>query len=456
MTGNSLPMIRVQPPGPKSRAWAKRLIANESPACSSITAGKIPVFWSEAHGSNVIDVDGNVYVDLTAGFCVAIVGHSNERVVESIARQSRTLLHSQGALNPCVPRVLLLEKLASITPGNLNTGVVLNTGAEAVEFAFKTCKLYTGKSGLIAFHGGFHGKTLGALSLTSRYAYRSLFGPLLPGVVHMPYAYCFRCPFGLKYSSCGMLCVNYLENMLDDPASGIGGIGGIILEPIQGHEGWIVPPDEFLPELRRICTEHNILLIVDEILIGFGRTGQMFGVDHFGVIPDIMTIGKGLASGFPISAVMSTSEIMDAWQPRLTESIHSSTFLGHPVGCAAALASIEEIEQKDLVSRSRKLGEIFIKKIEEIKSRHPLVGDVRGRGLMVGIEMVRDRDTKEPAPEEAAKVVNLALKQGVIINRGGRYENVLKMSPPLVITAEQLDNAINILERAIATVESVG
>jgi 4-aminobutyrate aminotransferase len=448
-----LPKIKVPPPGPKSIAWADRLIGHETPGCSSISIGKIPIFWEEAHGSNVVDVDGNIYIDLTAGFCVAVVGHSNPKIVQAIARQSGKLLHSQGALNPCIPRVELLEKLATITPPGLTKGVILTTGAEAVEFAFKTSKLFTQKQGLFAFHGGFHGKTFGALSLTSRYSYKSEFGPLLPGIFHFPFAYCYRCTFGMEYPDCDLHCAKYIERVLEDPASGVGDVGGMLVEPIQGHEGWIIPPDGFIQELRRICTERDILLIVDEILEGFGRTGAMFTINHFGVVPDIMTLGKGLASGFPISACMAKPEIMESWQSRDTESTHSSTFLGHPVGCAAALASISEIEEKNLVQRSSQLGGYFMERMQAIQSRYSIVGDVRGKGLLIGMEIVRNRKTKEPGEEEAAKIIRFALEQGVILNRGGRFENVLKMSPPLVITQDQLDCAADILERSIALVD---
>ena len=450
IAGLQLPSMRVDPPGPECRRWAEELIKVESPGASGIATGKIPIFWAEAQGANVTDLDGNVYVDLTAGFCAATAGHSNPRVADAIADQAHKLLHCQGALHPCVPRARLLKKLGEITPGNLNSGMILSTGAEAVELAFKTCKLYTGKPGLIAFHGGFHGKTFGALSLTSRNAYKTSYGPLLPGVVHVPYAYCYRCAFDASYPDCNLLCARYLENVLKDPASSIGEIGGIRLEPVQGHEGWIVPPPGYLPRIREICDKYSLLMIVDEVLNGFGRTGEWFAIDNWNVVPDIIAMGKGMASGFPISVTLSTTEFMGAWQPRETESAHSSTFLGHPVACAGGFGLHRRVGREEPDSQLKRLGERLLGQFRQLQAKYEMIGDVRGKGLMAGFEIVADRATKEPAPRAAARVVDEALRRGVIINRGGRFENVLKSSPPLVITEAQLDAAVAILDESFA------
>ena len=302
----------------------------------------------------------------------------------------------------------------------------------------------------IAFHGGFHGKTFGALSLTSRKGYRRGVLPLVPGVFHVPFADCYRCPFGKDYPECDLQCLRYLEYVITDPATAVTDVAAIFLEPIEGHEGWIVPPKEFLPGIRKICNENNILMVLDEIITGFGRTGKMFCFQHYGITPDILVCGKGMASGFPISAVVSTDKIMGAWEPFQ----HTSTFSANPLGCAAGVASISVIQEELLVERSAKLGNHFLKALHEMEERHRLVGDVRGMGLMVGIELVKDKETKEPAPKETGEIIGRALKKGVFLQRpGGKFGNVLKISPPLVITEEQLDFGIQILDEVIGEVE---
>jgi len=444
-------MIKIKPPGPKSRRLARVLKKYESPSSSYITAGKIPAFWDEARGANVRDVDGNVYVDLTAGFCVAGVGHANPRVVRAIRNQAPKLLHSQGVLNPSVPRVMLTKKLAEVTPGGLNKAILVNTGAEAVELAIKTARVYNKRSSVIAFHGAFHGKTFGALAVTSRRDYREPFLPLPVGVTHVPFPYCYRCPFAKDYSRCGLFCAKYLEHVLDDPSSGVADVSAVILEPIQGHDGWIVPPPDFLPRLREITGKRNILLIVDEIITGFGRTGAWFAVDHYNVVPDIMVLAKNMAGGFPVSAVVAKDKIMAAWPTAL----HSSTFLGNPLGCAACLAAIGEIRDRALVDMSRDKGAFLKKLFVKMQQTHPLIGDVRGLGMMVGVELVKNRKTKRAATAETERIVSMAESRGVIVNQGGKFGNVLKMSPPIVITRKQIETAAGIIEDCISAVEKI-
>ena len=453
LSGTQDPELKVAPPGPKSSELAQRLIRCESPGVSSIAQGKIPIFWEEAKGANVRDVDGNIYLDLTAAFAVASLGHSNDAVVKAIQQQAEILIHGQGAIHPCLKRVQLVEKLRNITPAGLEKSIILSTGAEAVEVAIKTARLFTGKRGIIAFHGGFHGKTFGALGVTSKKSYRQPFSPLVPGSAHVPYAYCYRCVFGHTYPECDLKCVDYLKYILDDPATAIDEIGALIVEPIQGHEGWIVPPDDFLKSLRRICSERGIVMIADEIITGFGRTGEWFGINHSGITPDIIVIGKGMGGGFPISAAVGRSEIMDAWRSSTGESVHSSTFLGNPLGCAACLAGIKEIEDKSLVERSSRLGQKLMKELLRMQTRHQIIGDVRGKGLLIGLELVKDRRSKDPAAEATAFVVSNALKNGLIINSGGKFNNVIKLSPPLVITEEQLGVGLEIIEKCITLAE---
>jgi len=453
ITGEQLPKIKVKPPGPMSKSLAEKLIKHESKGVSSIAIGKIPITWEKAKGCNVLDVDGNVYIELTGGFTVAVVGHANPRVVTAIKEQADKLIHGQGGINPNVPRVKLVEKLAQVTPGDLQKCIILNTGAEAVELATKTARLYTGKREIIAFHGGFHGKTYGALSFTSRNFYRQPFMSFVSGSTHVPYPYCYRCPFGRSLSDCKFECIKYLEYVLDEPCSAIGEIAAILLEPIQGHEGVIVPPNNFLSEIRRICDERNILMIIDEIITGFGRTGKWFAVDHSNVVPDLIACGKGIASGFPISAVIGKADIMDAWATTTGESTHSSTFMANPLGCAASLASIAELEEKSLIDRGAKLGATMLAGFKELSSKHPIIGDVRGKGMYVGVEIVKDKNSKQPAPELASKVTDKAMEMGVLVNPGGKFGHVLKFSPPLVLTEEQLSFALEVYDRAFRIVK---
>jgi len=333
----------------------------------------------------------------------------------------------------------------------LNKAILVNTGAEAVELAIKTARVYNKRSSVIAFHGAFHGKTFGALAVTSRRDYREPFLPLPVGVTHVPFPYCYRCPFAKDYSRCGLFCAKYLEHVLDDPSSGVADVSAVILEPIQGHDGWIVPPPDFLPRLREITGKRNILLIVDEIITGFGRTGAWFAVDHYNVVPDIMVLAKNMAGGFPVSAVVAKDKIMAAWPTAL----HSSTFLGNPLGCAACLAAIGEIRDRALVDMSRDKGAFLKKLFVKMQQTHPLIGDVRGLGMMVGVELVKNRKTKRAATAETERIVSMAESRGVIVNQGGKFGNVLKMSPPIVITRKQIETAAGIIEDCISAVEKI-
>ena len=448
-----MPKMVVDPPGPKSVAYSERLSKTEFPSCSVVGPERSTVFWERAVGANVEDVDGNVYVDLTSGFCVALAGHSNPCIADAIGKQARRMMHSQGGLNPNALRVRLAEKLAELAPGDLSSSFIANTGAEAVNIAIKTAILYTGRQTIVAFQGGFHGKTTGAMQATSINYYREPFLSCVGRSTHIPYGYCYRCAYGAEYPACGLRCANYLDYILTNPDSGVADVAAVIVEPVQGHGGWIVPPRDFLGRLREICDKRRVLLIADEIITGLGRAGHMFGVNHSDMVPDIITVGKGLASGFPISAVITRQEIARAWKPMQ----HSSTFVGNPVGCAGALACIGEIEGRGLVKRSRETGERFTNALRGMQDRHPLIGDVRGLGMMVGVEFVKDRTTREPAEEAGRQVVKRLLAQGIMAtNYGGTWHNVLKMSPPLVITDRQLDKAIETIDATIGEVEAEG
>ncbi len=447
--GALLPNMRTEAPGPRSRELAALLERYEAPTASTLARGQVPVFWERTRDANILDVDGNLYVDLTAGFCVAVAGHSNPRIVAALTGQAAAMMHSQGASNPNPMRARLAQRLAELAPGNLSVSHIANTGAEAIEVALKTARLHTGRSTVIAFQGGFHGKTIGALAATSQNYYRAPFQSELGGVVHLPYAYCYRCAFGREYPACDTFCADFVRHAIEMPDSGVSDIAAIVVEPVQGHGGWIVPPPSFLAKLRRLCDDHGILLIADEIITGCGRTGRLFAVEHAGVVPDILTVAKGLASGFPISAMITTPEIAAAWRPLQ----HTSTFLGNPMGCAAALASLDEITERGLVARAAEMGARFRERLSLMQERCPLIGDVRILGSMAGLELVEDRGSKKPAAAQAAQAVANALQRGVMAtNLGGTYHNVIKMSPPLVITWEQLGVALDLLEESIQQV----
>ena len=445
--GKLLPVIKVQPPGPNSKAVEEIVKRFESPEGRHV--GAIPIAWKKAAGANIVDADDNVYIDTSAAFTVAIAGHSHPKIAEAIGAQARELMHAPAGMSPNIQRAMLLEKLGGLLPDDLKKIHLGNIGSEAIDIAIKLAQIHTGRMQFIAFQGGFHGKTHGALSLTSRNYYRQEFLPLLPSATHVPYGYCYRCTLEQEYPACNMLCTRYLDNILSDPASGLGSVAAVVLEPVQGHEGFIVPPDEFVPNIRKICDKHNVLMILDEIITGFGRTGKMFCFQYSNIIPDILVCAKGIASGFPISATIARTNIAASWKMLK----HTSTFLANPIGCAAGVASLSVIEEEHLVEKSEKLGAYFLERLKELENRHELIGDVRGKGLIIGVELVENRKSKTPAAKATEHIVDHALRKGVYYASGGRYGNVLKISPPLVITKEQIDFALEVLDEALKEAE---
>lgn len=437
----TLPEIRVSPPGPRSLALSARLRDYESPNVTYL-ADDFPVFWESAAGANVRDVDGNVYVDLTAAFAVAGAGHAHPRIVAAVREQAGRLLHGMGDVHPPAVKVELLERLAEVAPGGLRRSILANSGAEAVEAALKTVMLATGRPKVLAFEGGYHGLTLGALSVSWREDFRAPFErQLAPNAVFVPYPDPFRSPFGHDPRAERALAA--VEGALDGPEGAE--IGAILAEPVQGRGGDVVPPPEWLPGLRRICDERGILLVLDEIYTGFGRTGRWFACEHTGVVPDLLTVGKALTGGLPFAACIGSDAVMSAWPVSAGEAIHTSTFLGHPLGCAAALASIDVLREERLVERSATVGATLLARLRAELADHPAVGEVRGLGMMIGIELVRDRVTREPAPERVGRLVVEALRRGVIVLGGGVHGNVVSLSPPFVITDAQLDHAVGVV-----------
>jgi 4-aminobutyrate aminotransferase len=442
--GRLLPCVRVPPPGPASRRLAAELARWESPNVTYL-APDFPVFWAEARGANVRDVDGNVYVDLTAAFAVAGPGHAHPRIVAAVREQAERLMHGMGDVHPPAVKVDVLRALAEVTPAGLNRAILASSGAEAVEAALKTAVMATGKPRVLAFHGGYHGLTYGALAASGREDFRAPFAAQLGDIADFaPYPYAYRSPFGRDPAEVGEAVLRHVEHLLDAPGTSEG-IGAMLVEPVQGRGGDVVPPDGFLPGLRRICDERGLLLILDEIYTGFGRTGRWFACEHWGVTPDLMCVGKGMTGGMPFAACIGTDAVMEAWPKSTGEALHTSTFLGHPLGCVAALASMAVLREERLVERSAELGARILARLREMTAAHPRVGEVRGLGMMIGMEMVRDRESRTPAPELAGRIVVETLRRGVLTLGGGIHGNVLSLSPPFVLSDEQADAGLGVL-----------
>ena len=440
----SVPAIKTPLPGPRARAVIERDRTVVSPSYTRC----YPLVMARGSGSLVEDVDGNVFLDCAAGIAVNSTGHSHPAVVRAIVDQAQKFLHMSGTDFYYEPQVRLAEMLAQIAPmrGAVRT-FFGNSGTEAIEAALKLARYATGRQNMIAFIGGFHGRTMGAVSLTaSKAIQRRGFGPLLPGVYHAPYPDTYRPPLGSSADSCSDACIDYIEHQLFTNLVSPDEVAAIVVEPIQGEGGYIVAPDAFLQRLRELTTRHGILLVIDEVQSGMGRSGQMFAIEQSGVEPDLVAAAKGIASGLPLGVAIARSEVM-AWPP----GAHASTFGGNPVSCAAAIATITLL-QDELVSNAAGVGAHLIDRLRGVADKHPLVGDVRGRGLMIGVELVRDRRTKERATTERDAVVEAAFRRGLLVLGAGK--NAIRFSPPLVLTREQADVAARIFDEALTEVET--
>ena len=400
------------------------------------------IMVKRAHGVYVEDVGGRKYMDFTSGLATTCTGHNHPKVVEAIKKQAELFVHS-GCIFYYEPLLALAEKLARVAPPGLDMVFFSNAGAEAVEGAIKLARFHTGRQGIIAFTGAFHGRTFGAASLTtSNIKYRRKYHPFLPAVYHSPYPYCFRCFFGQRAGSCSMDCYEYLGRLfkhLIPPEE----VACIIMEPVLGEGGYVVPPAQFLRKLRAFCDKWNILLIFDEVQSGMGRTGKWFASEHFGVVPDIMTVAKGIASGMPLSAVVSGRKIMGQWPP----GAHGTTFGGNPVSCAAGIATIGVIEDEGLLGNAAAAGDYALQRLLRMKERHRCLGDVRGLGLMIGIEFVTNG--LEPDSEGLKKIIGYCAQKGLILLECGVDRNIIRFAPPLVVTTEEVQRGLDILEEAI-------
>jgi 4-aminobutyrate aminotransferase len=434
-----LPVLTGPVPGPRASA----IIGRDAQVVSPSYTRCYPLVAAKGEGAIIEDVDGNRFLDFNAGIAVVASGHCHPEVVRAIQNQAARLIHMSGTDFYYEELALLAEKLSEIAPGSAPRRVSFgNSGAEAVEGALKLARYATGRDKVIAFLGSFHGRTMGALSLTARKAVqRAGFGPMVPGVVHTPYPYCYRCPFGQTPESCAVECVKHIENTLLKTISPAEETAAIVMEPVQGEGGYIVPPQKVFDELRRVCQENGILLVFDEVQSGMGRTGKMWAANHFGMEPDIFTVAKGIASGMPLGATVARADLM-TWPP----GAHASTFGGNPVSCVAALTTIRLLEE-GLVENAARTGSYMRERMSSWMKRFPIVGDIRGLGLMIGVELVHDRETKAKAPELRDLVVELAFRRGLLILGAG--DNTLRLCPPLIITRDQCDFALDTLEACL-------
>ncbi|MGM0556929.1 MAG: aspartate aminotransferase family protein [Myxococcota bacterium] len=463
LTGTALPRIETEIPGPASEAAVDDLAQSECPAITArrarrhqaTGASQDPIVWERALGANIEDVDGNLYVDLTAAFAVAGLGHNPPEVVAAARHQVGELTHAMGDVYPGRIKIEFGKLLSEVAPGELQQSIFGLSGADAVQAALKTAVVHTGKPGVISFWGGYHGLSYGALSATAyRREFREPFlDQLSPHVTHVPFPDPYRPPFSLPHDTAPEqvrdTVLDYIRDTLSHPASGGEGIGAIIVEPIQGRGGEVVPPPGFLAGLREICDEYGLVLIFDEIYTGFGRTGSLFACEREGVIPDIMCVGKAAGGGAPVSAAIGTPEVMGSWGLSTGEAIHTSTFLGNPLGCAMGKAAVETIISGDWPAKVDRRGAELRQRFEQLAARFDAIGDVRGRGLMLGVDLVEDRESRAPDGGLALGLMSWCREHGYLILPSGTHGNVVAITPPFVITDAQLDGFFDVFEAGL-------
>jgi 4-aminobutyrate aminotransferase/(S)-3-amino-2-methylpropionate transaminase len=437
--------LRTPVPGPRSQELMRRRAAAVPRGVYHAT----PVFVARAEGALVEDVDGNRFLDFAGGIGCLNVGHRAPRVVAAVRAQLDRFLHTCFSVAPYPDYIALAEKLNALVPGNFPKKTLLvNSGAEAVENAIKIARCYTKRPAVICFEDAFHGRTLLTMSLTSKiHPYKDSFGPFLGDVYRIPYAYCYRCSYSLRYPSCGVFCAHHLEDTFKRVVAAES-VAAVIAEPVLGEGGFVVPPPEFFPVLHEICRRHGIVFIADEVQTGFGRTGAMFACERFGIAPDILAAAKSLGGGLPLASVTGRAEIMDA--PGVGGL--GGTFGGNPLSCAAALAVLETFERENLCARAEALGRRFAARAHDWQKRWPVIGDVRGLGAMQAIELIRARETREPAKEETDAVVRQCYERGLIALSAGSYGNVLRVLVPLVVSDAQFDEGLDVMEAAIENV----
>jgi 4-aminobutyrate aminotransferase / (S)-3-amino-2-methylpropionate transaminase / 5-aminovalerate transaminase len=437
--------LRTPIPGPRSQALMQRRNVAVAPGSFHAT----PVFVAKAEGAIVEDVDGNRLIDLAGGIGCLNTGHRAPGVIDAVRRQLDRFLHTSFNVLPYESYVRLCERLNEITPGNFpKKSLLVNSGAEAVENAVKIARCYTKRPGIICFEDAFHGRTYMAMALTSKtHPYKAGFEPFPGDVYRVPFGYCYRCSYSLKYPSCEMHCARHLEDTFKRVVAAES-VAAVIAEPVMGEGGFIAPPPEFFPILTQICRKYGILTIADEVQTGFARTGTMFASEQLGFEPDLVVTAKSLSGGLPLAGVTGRAEIMDA--PGVGGV--GGTFAGNPLACEAALAVLEIIDKENLCARANILGERFRKRASKWQSQFDLIGEVRGLGAMQALELVRSRESREPAPDETKQVSQYCYEHGVVTITAGSYSDVIRLLMPLVITDAQMDEALDVLEAALARV----
>ena len=409
-----------------------------------------PAFIKEAKGATMTDLDGRELVDFAGGIGVNNVGHSHPKVVQAVKDQADKFLHTCWHVGMYDSYVELAEKLNHLAPGSFEKQTMFaNSGAEAVENAVKAVRYASNRSAIITFENAFHGRTLLTMTMTSKLKpYKFNFGPFAPEVYRMPYAYCYRCPFNLKYPQCGVACADYLEEFFKNYVAAES-TAAVVAEPIQGEGGFITPPPEYFPKLQAICRKYGIALVMDEVQSGAGRTGKFLATEHWdGVEPDVITMAKSLAGGMPLSAITGRADIMS--KPHVGGL--GGTYAGNPLSCKAALAVLDVLYSDGLLQQGAELGDKVRSRLDQMQSKYEVIGEVRGKGAMLGIELVKDRETKEPATDEAKKLTQVCYDKGLVILSCGKYGNVIRTLMPLVITDDQLERGLQILEEGLAEI----
>ena len=435
--------LKTEIPGPRSR----ELYARREAAVPRGPYNATPIFVKEGRGAVLTDVDGNRFLDFAGGIGCLNVGHANEAVVKAATEQLQRFTHACLHVTPYESYVRLAERLNALAPGSFKKKTFFaNSGAEAVENAVKIARAATGRPAILAFEDGFHGRTLLAMSLTSKvHPYKAGFGPFAPEIYRAPYAYCYRCSYHLEYPSCRVACVDALEDYFKRYVEAEQ-VAAVIVEPVLGEGGFVVPPSEFLPRLRELCARHGILLIADEVQTGFGRTGKLWAVEHSGVVPDILIAAKSLAGGLPLSSITGRADVMDA--PGVGGL--GGTFGGNPVALAAAHAVLDQMETGAFFARAEAIGRAFAARASSWRDLFRIVGDVRGVGAMWAVELVKDRATKAPAKDEASALAKRCYERGLVTITAGTYGNIIRTLMPLVISDEELREGLDVLEAALA------
>jgi len=426
-------------PGPKSRQLLDAWHQYEA----QCTGYQAQLVWDHAEGVLVTDVDGNKFIDWTSGVLVANVGHSHPKHVEAVQRQAGRLMNNYDFPTP--ERVAFAKRMVETTPPNLDKAFFLTTGSEACEAAVRVAKRYTGKFEIVSFVGGFHGRTYAAMSLAGMAGTKRQYGPLMPGVIRAPFPYCYRCPLGKCPDSCSMECFDLMETIVD--ASTTGSLAAVMVEAYQGAAGFIFAPDGYLKRLETWARDRDLVFILDEVQSSYGRTGKMYAAEWDDLRPHLMAVGKGIGSGIPTSALMAESQVIGA----LGQGEMSSTCGGNPVSCAAGLAVLDIMEAEDLIGNANRMGAIIKDRLLQIQEKCPYLGDVRGRGLVIGMEFVKDKQTREPAPDITRQVIDNAAQHGVLVGSVGIYGNVIRVAPPLMIHDAEVHESLDIMEQVLTT-----